>query len=258
MPIGNKIKVRWKQKIPKITIASPAVSGTVGDLIQTSFTISTPNGVDSVYLDGPDADSFVVTSDGHVQLIDSSTAGTYTCYLNAADDNGRLAIPVKITFTVNAAAGLPTLTLSTSALDAHTIQCTFTSNVAYSSYQYAVNTDTGKPLNLAVNKQIPIVESGQDYDIQVRGKTAGGAFGPWSTASRVTLPYATLELLAVAIDADTIEMQFTDDATYVSYQAQVKIGAGSYGSPINLDSTKRVNSLLASTTYTCQVRGLTP
>jgi hypothetical protein len=257
---------KGKGKIPVISVTNPNLSGSIGDVLETPFSISSPHTIVQIVISGRDSVLFglitaasapVGVPNDSVRLLDSATPGTYICFVTATDEDGRDSAPVQISAVVAPGTSLPALVLTTSALDAHTVQCAFTSNAAYASYQFAINLDYGTPLNLAANKQIPIVQSGQDYDVQVRGTTSGGGQGPWSNISTVSLPFATLELIAVTIDADTVELQFSDDATYVRYQAQLKIGAGAYGAPIDLDGTKRVNGLIASTTYTAEVRGST-
>lgn len=248
---STKLRLRFKR--PRIT-ANLTVTGAIGDVIRISYTVS-GLGADA-NLSGPSAALFQV--DGtYVTLLDSSVAGVYSVSLGAVDDRGRQAIPVLLTFTVTPAASLPILVLTTSAFDAHTIQCIFTSDAGYSSYQYVVDADFGHILNLAANKQIAVVRSGQGYDVQVRGVTAGGQQGPWSNVSHVVLPFATMVLVATTVDQDTVQLNFSDDATYIRYQAQWKTGAGSYGAPIDLDGTKRINGLTPSTTYTAQIRGST-
>lgn len=176
--------------IPVVTIANPTVNGTTGDVLESAYTVTSSNGVSSVELSGTDASRFQLIA-GKIRLLDSSTAGTWQCTIRAADEDGVLSNPATFTVVVAAGTALPVLVMTATEFDPFTIQMTFTNNAAYTSYQAAINSDYNLPKELDATKRIGVKDDGVAYDVQVRGRTTSGQFGPWSAVSNVKLSTQT-------------------------------------------------------------------
>ena len=154
------------------------MSGTAGAVLSIPFSVSRA-GVP--FLSGAQASLFDIIGTA-VVLLDSSVAGIYEVTLGFIAANGIAAVPKPLIFTVNAAAPLPALTLNVYAVDAHTIQCEISFNALYTSHQAALNQiyASSSIIDLLPDDRITVEDAGAEYDVQVRGKTAAGTFGPWS------------------------------------------------------------------------------
>lgn len=183
----NRLRLRRFSRLgsPTITVADP--TGVVGTTISTTFSSHSASTI-AWSVTGANAALFTIGA-STLTLIDSSVAGTYAVTLVATNTESQKTTSCTVTFTVTAGASLPSLTLTVSALTAYIIQCTFTGNAAYVSYEAALNGDYGLGrIPLPVNKQIGTRTPLETYDVQVRGITSGGSFGPWSNTQTVTMP----------------------------------------------------------------------